>query len=105
MDATQLSDLACGYYLLAGGIIAAAAGLLLLMKLAPSLRSLLALSAIVGGALVIGVEIAAFNRINPLLSTYGYGFADGLSLGYGLYVGVAGGVAAVLGGLATLTRK
>jgi hypothetical protein len=106
MDATKdFGDLANGYYLLGGGIVAAVAGLALLLKLAPNMATLLAILAIAGGGLAIGVEIAAYNHLNPMLSTYGYGFSGGLTIGYGLYVGIGGGVAAVLGGLAALLRK
>ena len=91
-----------GYYLLVGGIVAAVAGLALLLKLAPKMAPLLAILAIAGGATVIGVEIAAYNHIGRLIPTY---FNGGLSVGYGLYVGIGGGVAAVLGGLAALLRK
>jgi len=106
MDATKdFGDLANGYYLLAGGIVAAVAGLALLIRLAPNMAPLLAILAIAGGGLAIGVEIAAYNRINPMLSTYGYSFSGGLTIGYGLYVGIGGGVVAVLGGLAALMRK
>jgi hypothetical protein len=106
LDAVKdFSDLANGYYLLAGGVVAAVAGLALLLKLAPKIAPLLAILAIAGGGLAIGVEISAYNRINPLLSTYGYGFSGGLTIGYGLYVGIAGGVVAVLGGLAALVRR
>jgi hypothetical protein len=94
-----------GYYLLAGGIVAAVAGLALLLKLAPKMAPLLAILAIAGGATVIGVEIAAYNHVGRLIPTYGYGLNGGLSVGYGLYVGIGGGVAAVLGGLAALLRK
>jgi hypothetical protein len=106
LDAVKdFSDLANGYYLLAGGVIAALAGLALLLRLAPRMAPLLAILAIAGGGLAIGVEISAYNRINPLLLTYGYGFSGGLTLGYGLYVGIGGGAAAVLGGLVALVRR
>jgi len=106
MDATKdFGDLANGYYLLGGGIVAAVAGLPPLLSLAPYLAPLLAILAIGGGGLAIGVEIAAYNHLNPMLSTYSYGLSGGLAIGYGLYVGIGGGVAAVLGGLAALLRK
>jgi hypothetical protein len=102
---TDFGDLANGYYLLGGGIVAAVAGLALLLKLAPKMAPLLAILAIAGGGLAIGVEIAAYNYVNPMLSSYGSSFSGGLAIGYGLYVGIGGGVAAVLGGLAALLRK
>jgi hypothetical protein len=106
MDATKdFGDIANGYYLLGGGIVAAVAGLALLLKLAPKMGPLLAILAIAGGALAIGVEIAAYNHVNTMLGTYGYGFSGGLAIGYGLYVGIGGGAAAILGGLAALLRK
>ena len=94
-----------GYYLLAGGIVAAVAGLALLLKLAPKMAPLLAILAIAGGAAAIGVEIAAYDHVGRLIPTYGYGFSSGLAIGYGIYVGIGGGVVAVLGGLAALLRK
>jgi len=55
MDATDMTILECGYYLLIGGGIAAACGLLLLLRLGnvPSLSVILGVGAIAGGALVI----------------------------------------------------
>jgi hypothetical protein len=106
MDATKdFGVLANGYYLLGGGIVAAVAGLALLLKLAPNMGPLLAILAIAGGGLAIGVEIDVYNKISPMLNDYGYGFSSGLAIGYGLYVGIGGGVVAVLGGLAALLRK
>lgn len=90
-----------GYYLLAGGIVAAVAGLALLLKLAPKMAPLLAILAIAGGAAVIGVEIAAYDHVGREILTR----SGGLAIGYGLYVGIGGGVVAVLGGLAALLRK
>jgi hypothetical protein len=103
MDATKdFGILANGYYLLGGGIVAAVAGLALLLKLAPNMGPLLAILAIAGGGLAIGVEIDAYNKISPQINTT---FSSGLAIGYGVYVGIGGGVVAVLGGLAALLRK
>lgn len=108
MDATNMAILECGYYLLIGGGIAAACGLLLLLRLgnAPSLSMLLGLGAIVGGALVIAVEILAFGKLNDsinALNAYGYGTA--VSLGFGLWIGIGAGVVAALGGVLSLGRR
>jgi hypothetical protein len=94
------TSLANGDYLLAAGIIAAVVGLVLLLKLAPRLSPLLAILVIAAGALVIGVEISTYNNVSELIKsdpTY--------SIGNGLYVGIGGGVVAVLGGLAALLHK
>jgi len=86
--------------LLAAGIVAAVVGLVVLIKLVPMLRPLLALVAIAAGVLVIGVEISAYNKVTETIKSY-----PTYSIGYGLYAGIGGGVAAVLGGLAALFRK
>jgi hypothetical protein len=94
-----------GYYLLAAGIVAAFAGLTLLIlariKVAQGLRPLLAIPAVAAGAAAIVVEVSAYNHIGKLIPT----FTGDLAIGYGLYVGIAGGIAAILGGLAALMRK
>jgi hypothetical protein len=87
-------------YLLAAGIVAVVIGLVVLIRLAPILRPLLALVVIAAGVLVIGVEISAYNKITETIKVY-----PTYSIGYGLYAGIGGGVAAVLGGLAALFRK
>jgi hypothetical protein len=105
MDQTDLSDLACGYYIVAGGAIAAVCGLLLLMRMAgnPNLPRLLALGAIAGGILVVAAEVTAYGRLNDSFGAFGsaYGFA----IGYGVYVGIAAGVVAALGGLLSLAGR
>jgi len=86
--------------LLAGGIVAAVLGLILLVRLAPRLGPLFAILVIAAGALLIGVEISTYNKVSELIKsdpTY--------SIGNGLYVGIGGGVVAVLGGLAALLHK
>ena len=96
-DPTSLVN---GDYLLAGGIVAAVMGLILLVRLAPRLGPLFAILVIAAGALVIGVEISTYNKVAEVVKsdpTY--------SIGNGLYVGISGGVVAVLGGLAALLRK
>jgi hypothetical protein len=105
MDQTDMSDLACGYYLVIGGAIAAACGLLLLMRIAtnPSLPMLLSLGAIVGGGVAVAVEFVAYGRLNDSISLYGSN--SGVSLGYGLYIGAAAGVAAAVGGLMALAGR
>jgi hypothetical protein len=98
IDATDMSDLACGYYLFVGGGMAVACGLLLLLRVGKStpLPLLLAIGAFAGSALVLAVEAAAFERINGVMD---------LSIGYGLYVGVGAGVLGVLGGLLGLLNR
>ncbi len=90
-----------GYYLLAAGIVAALAGLALLLKLAPQARPLLEILAVAAGVAVIVVEVSAYNHVGKIIPTR----TGDLAIGYGIYVGIAGGVAAILGGLAALARK
>jgi len=107
IEVTQdTGDLANGYYLIAAGAVAAACGLLLLLGLAKtaSARMLLSLGAIGGGVVVAAVEWTAYGHINPLVTTNATG-PYAVSLGYGLYVGAAGGVAAAVGGLLGLVSK
>jgi hypothetical protein len=98
IDATDMSSLACGYYLLIGGGITAACGLLLLLRVgrSTSLPILLGIGAIAGGVLVVAVEAVAFGRINDTIN---------LSIGYGLYVGIGAGVVGALGGLLGLFNR
>jgi hypothetical protein len=94
------TNLVNGYYLLGAGIAAAVLGLLLLLKLVPKLRPLVAVVAIAAGVLVIGIEISTYNKVTDVINTN-----PSWSIGYGIYVGVGGGVAAMLGGLAALLRR
>jgi hypothetical protein len=98
IDATNMADLACGYYLLIGGGIAAACGLLLLLRVGRStiLPMLLGLGAIAGGVLVVAVEVAAWGKTNGAVN---------LSISYGLYVGIGAGVVGALGGLIGLGNR
>jgi len=94
------TNLVNGDYLLAGGIVAAVLGLILLVRLAPRLGPLFAILVIAAGALVIGVEISTYNMVTELIKS-----DPTDSIGNGLYVGIGGGVVAVLGGLAALLHK
>jgi len=109
MDATDMTILECGYYLLIGGGIAAACGLLLLLRLGnvPSLSVILGVGAIAGGALVIAVEVLSFGKLNDAINAFNaYGYASGApSLGFGLWVGIGAGVVAALGGVMSLGRR
>jgi hypothetical protein len=96
------SDLANGYYLVAAGAVAAVCGLILLLGLVKtaSSRSLMSIGAIAGGAVVLAVELVAYNHVNDLTTRYAIA-----SIGYGLYVGVGAGVAAAVGGLLGFASK
>ncbi len=104
IESTSGSDLANGYYLIAAGAVAAACGLLLLLGLVktPSARMLLSLGAIAGGAAVLAVEFVAMDDVNKVINL---GFGQTVSIGIGLYLGAAGGVAAAVGGLLGLVSK
>jgi hypothetical protein len=97
--------LANGYYLVAAGALAAACGLIMVLGMAtsPGARQLLAIGAIAGGIGACAVEAAAYMKVNDslnLASSIGAsGGAVGMAMGWGIYVGVAGGAVAVLGGL------
>jgi len=106
IEVTSTSDLANGYYLIAAGAVAAACGLLLLLGLARTAgaRTLLSLGAIAGGAAVLAVEFIAMDDVNKVV-TQGQAFGYGVSIGMGLYLGAAGGVAAAVGGVLGLTSK
>jgi hypothetical protein len=107
MDATDMSDLACGYYLLIGGGIAAACGLLLFLRIAgsTSMPQLLGTAAIAGGVLVVAVEAVAFGRINDVITLSNSFGESGVAIGYGLWVGIGAGVVAALGGLLGLANR
>jgi hypothetical protein len=108
MDATDMTILECGYYLLIGGGIAAACGLLLLLRVGnvPSLPLLLGLGAIAGGALVIAVEALSYGKLNDAVTAANaYGYGTSISLGFGLWVGIGAGVVAALGGVMSLSRR
>jgi MFS family permease len=112
IDATQ-SDmgLANGNYLVAAGAVAAVCGLLLVLGIArsPSMKLLLGLGAIAGGIGVCVIEAAAYMKVNDTISLYnstgGLGSMMGVSIGWGIYVGAAGGAVAALGGLLALAAK
>ena len=113
IDATQ-SDLglANGQYLVGAGALAAVCGLLLLLGVARSAgtRQLLALGAIAGAIGVCVVEAAAFMKMNDIVNatnslTGGLGVDTGFAIGWGIYVGAAGGVIAGLGGLLSLSAR
>ncbi len=108
IDITDTSTLACGYYVLIGGAVAAACGLLLLMRFGrgTSMPMLFALGAIVGGALVIAAEYVAYGKVNDTINAMG-GLAGeaGIAMGYGLYVGIGGGIAGAVGGLLALVNR
>jgi hypothetical protein len=105
IDATDTSRLECGYYLVAGGAIAAVCGLLLLLRTG-NLHMLLALGAIAGGALAVVVEVAAYNQVNQVNDLANLtGGSIGITYGIGLFVGIGGGVAGALGGLAGLVSR
>ncbi|MGZ6315439.1 MAG: hypothetical protein ACXWNI_07420 [Candidatus Limnocylindrales bacterium] len=104
IESTSGSDLANGYYLIAAGAVAAACGLLMLLGMVktPSARMLLSLGAIAGGAAILVVEFVAMDDVNKVINL---GFGTAVSLGLGLWVGAAGGVAAAVGGVLGLVSK
>lgn len=105
-NSTDLSTLHCCYYLVAGGAIAAVCGALLLLRAGRGTRlpRLLGIGAIAGGALVIAVEVSAYSWINDFLNIAA-GDSVVPAMGYGLYVGVAGGLAGAIGGLLALAGR
>ena len=108
IDNTNMAILECGYYLLIGGAVAAVCGLLLLLRVGKGsgLSALLGLGAILGGALVLLVEVAAYVNINDEINSLGiYGYGSGISIGYGLYLGVCAGAVAALGGLLGMVNR
>jgi hypothetical protein len=105
-NSTDLSTLHCCYYLVAGGALAATCGALLLLRAGrwTRLSQLFGVGAIAGGVLVVSVEVAAYSWINNFLAIAA-GFSVVPAMGYGLYVGLAGGIASVLGGLLALVGR
>ena len=83
--------------------MAAVAGLVLLLKLMPDLSLILALAAVAAGAVVLGVEYKAYDEASRSVTYLGSG--SGVTVGMGLYVGVGGGIAAIIGGLLGLVGK
>jgi putative intracellular protease/amidase len=97
--AGSLNDLANANYLILGGFIALICGIVMLLGTArnPALRPILAVGAIVGGVLAVAVEATAYNDVSGQIgSSY---------VSYGIYVGLAAGVVAVVGGLIGLRQK
>jgi hypothetical protein len=108
MDATDMSDLACGYYLLIGGGVAAACGLLLLLRIVsgPSMPVLFGIGAIAGGILVVAAEVVAYGHVSDVINlSNSFGADSGVAIGFGLYVGIGAGVAAALGGLLAMANR
>ncbi|MFI5259481.1 MAG: hypothetical protein ACHQ01_07735, partial [Candidatus Limnocylindrales bacterium] len=108
IQATDTSVLYCGYYLIAGGAIAAVCGLLLMMRVGrgSGLHMLLAIGAIVGGIVVVAVEVSAYGYVNDLITgASGFGVDSGYAIGYGLYAGIGAGIAAALGGVLSLLGR
>jgi uncharacterized oligopeptide transporter (OPT) family protein len=62
------------------------------------------LGAIAGGAVVLAVEFVAMDDVNKVVNQ-GQAFGFAVSIGMALYLGAAGGVAAVIGGVLGLTSK
>jgi hypothetical protein len=103
LDSTDAGELANGNYLIAVGAFAAVCGLLLMLRLgrSPGLRMLLALGALAGGAGVLVVEASAYQKLSDAVG--GLGVAQ--AMGWGLYVGAAGGVLALAGGVLALVSR
>jgi len=89
-------------YMLIGGAIAAVCGVLLLLRVrsGTGLALLLGLGAIAGGALVVAVDVVAYGKINDTINGL-----SGYAIGFGLYVGIGGGVVGALGGLLSLRGR
>jgi hypothetical protein len=108
IDATDTSTLACGYYLVVGGVAAVAAGFLLLLRAGGSARPLLGLVAVGGGILVVAVEVATYGQLNDSVGLGGslgsLGIIGTTSWSYGLYVGAGAGVVGAVGGLIALAQ-
>ena len=102
-DSKNLTELATGPYLIAAGALAAVCGLLLLIGIARTrgLRGLLAVGAALGGVAVLAVEYTAYGHVNDSVNAFG-AFA---AIGIGLYIGAAGGVAALVGAVLALTSN
>ena len=102
----SMTDIANGYYLIAAGVIAAVAGALLLAGLArtANLRSILAVAVVLAGIAVLAVEFGAYGHVNQMI-TDNVGGAGFVKMGIALWVGAAGGVAAIAGGVLGLVLK
>ena len=61
---------------------------------------ILALGAIVGGALAIAVDAVAYGKVNDTINGL-----SGYAIGYGLYLGIAAGVVGALGGAMALRAR
>ncbi len=97
---SRSSDLANGYYLVGAAALAAICGLILFLAnpRTSTFGVLLGIGAILGGALVLAVEAKAYSNMSPDVSA-------GASLGYGLYLGIAGGALAIVGGLLAVRKR
>jgi hypothetical protein len=108
IDAPSDWGLANGSFLVAAGALAAVCGLLLVLGLvtSPGTRQLLAIGAIAGGLGACAVEVAAYMKVNDYLNlanSSGFGSSFGAAIGWGIYVGIAGGAVAAVGGLMGLS--
>jgi hypothetical protein len=90
------------YYLLLGGAIAAICGAAVLLHVGKGRGQdlILALGAIVGGALAIAVDAVAYGKVNDTINGL-----SGYAIGYGLYLGIAAGVVGALGGAMALRAR
>jgi hypothetical protein len=95
------ADLANGYYVVVGGALAALCGLALLLGMVKTLNALriAAIAAIVGGALVIAANAMAYSHVSDAMK------GTPIQMGYGIYVGFAGGIVALIGGALALRAK
>jgi hypothetical protein len=97
-----------GAYLLGAGLVAALCGLLLFVGMVRGIpaRFLLALAAVAAAVIILAFHYADYGRASALVDQAGASpFADLTTMGFGLYVGIAGGVAIILGSLTALASR
>ncbi len=97
-----------GHILVVAGVIAAVCGLVLMSGMARAIpaRLLLALVAVAGAVAVLAMEYAAYGAMSDMIDAANKStFSPLITMGFGLYVGAAGGAAAILGSLIALSGK
>jgi hypothetical protein len=97
-----------GHILVVAGAVAAVCGLLLFSGLVRPIpaRFLLALVAIAGAVAVLAMEYSVYGTISSDIdAANAIASAPLTTMGFGLYIGVAGGAAAILGSLVALSGR
>lgn len=97
-----------GHLLVVAGVVVALCGLVLMLGMARAIpaRFLLALGAVGGAVFVLAMEYAAYGFVVDAIDSANLlGSPDLITMGFGLYLGVAGAAAAIVGSLVALAGR